>query len=207
MYGFTMTYTKFTIPNLKEIQEEVLNYFKNNPELLKPESKEEYFVQVDTNNTPILKEYLTKHSRSKIVETSTCFLPGHTNLHTHIDGLKKDCDLVPEGKLKANRHVLIIPIENTEETINYWFRNEDVSDSEERIVRRIRPVPPYDFYVSFCDKELEPIAQTTIDRPTFIKSDIYHTVHNLGPKTRLVFIVRFYEQEEYTINDLFDILT
>lgn len=198
-------FIKFDIPELIKIQEEVKTYFKNNSEWTKPDSTKEYFVQVGLDNVPTLRDFLNTRKISQIVETSTCFLPGKTNLHTHIDGLKKECDLVPEGKLKANMHVMIIPIENTLETVNYWFNNDDVSDEDERIVRRIRPVPPYDFYVSFCEKELNPIGSTTIDKPAFIKSDIYHTVHNNGDNTRLVFIVRFYEEEHYTLNDIFNL--
>lgn len=198
-----MLYQKLNVDNLTEIQQEVLNYFKENQHLLRVNYKDEYFVQMDINNLPILKEFLTSRNVSEIVETSTCFLPGKTNLKIHIDGLKKDNGKVPPGRMIANRNVLVIPIENTEETVNYWYKNEDVSDDEERIVNRIRPVAPYDFYVSFSMKNLEPIGSTVIDKPTFIKSDIYHNVHNNTDKTRLVFIVRFYEEEQYTLDDIF----
>ncbi len=198
-----MLYQKFNIENLEDIQKEVLDFFKNNSHLLIPDSKEEYFVQLDLNDLPILKEFLTFRAISPIVETSSCFLPPGEKLKIHIDGLKKDNGNVPPGQMIANRNVLIIPIENTLETVNYWYRNEDVSDEDERIVNRIRPVAPYNFYVSFCKKELEPIGSTTIDKAAFIRSDIYHNVHNNGDKTRLVFIARFYEEQHYKLDDIF----
>lgn len=198
-----MIYQKLNVDNLKEIQNEVIEYFNQNQHLLDLETKEEYFVQIDITNLPILSDFLKSRAISKIVETSTCFLPGKANLKIHIDGLKKDNGKVPPGRMIANRNVLIIPIENTLETINYWYKNEDVDDEDEYIVNRVRPVYPYDFYVSFCTKNLKPIASTVIDKPTFIKSDIYHNVHNNGDKTRLVFIVRFHEEEHFTLDDIF----
>lgn len=196
-------YQKLNVKNLKEIQQEVLDYFKNNQQLVEPDPKHEYFVQIDISNLPILREFLTSRNISEIVETSTCFLPGKMNLKIHIDGLKKNNGKVPAGKMIANRNVLIIPIEHTEDSISYWYKNEDVADDEERIVNRIRPVAPYDFYVSFAMKDLKSIGSTIIDTPAFIKSDIYHSVHNYGSKTRLVFIVRFHEEEHYTLDDIF----
>lgn len=196
-------YQKFNIPNLSDIQKEVLDYFKKHNHLIQEDAEDEYFVQFNIKDLPILNNFLKTRALSEIVETSTCFLPGYKNLRIHIDGLKKDNGKVPKDRMIANRNVLIIPINHTENSINYWYRNEDVSDEDEEIVNRIRPVAPYNFFVSFCTKELNPIASTVIDKPTFIKSDIYHNTHNNGPETRLVFIVRFHEEEHFTLDDIF----
>jgi hypothetical protein len=117
---------------------------------------------------------------------------------THIDGLKKNNGKVPADSMLANQWVMIIPIANTEQTTSYWFKNEDVADEDEIIVNRVRPEPPYDFYVSFAKPELnlQPIDSTVIDKVTFIKSNIYHTVENNGTDTRMVFIVRFKEEKK-----------
>jgi hypothetical protein len=198
-----MYYTKLNVDILPLIKNEVIDYFKRHSDKVIDNPEKEYFVQLNMEELPILNQFLEDYRVSEVVETSSCFLPPYSNLRKHIDGLKTDCDLVPEGKLKANKNVLIIPIENTEDSISYWYNNEDVSDEDETIVRRIRPEPPYDFYVSFCEKELEPVESTTINQMTFIKSDVYHTVHNNGDKTRLVVIIRFKEENHYTLNDIF----
>lgn len=192
-----MLYQKLEVPNLKEIQEEVLNYIKNNS-VERTDAEEEYFVQMDYSKFPKLHEFVFSRTLTNVVETSSCFLPGNKSLMTHIDGLKKNNGKVPEDRMLANQWVMIIPIANTEETTNYWFKNEDVADEDEIIVNRVRPEPPYNFYVSFAKPELklEPIGSTVIDKVTLIKSDIYHTVTNNGPNTRMVFIVRFKEEKK-----------
>ncbi len=202
-----MLYQKINVPQLEQIQREVLEYIDKNS-ILRPDAEEEYFVQMDYSNFPTLHDFVFSRCLTEVVETSSCFLPGNKSLMTHIDGLKKDNGKVPEDRMIANQWVIVIPIANTQETTNYWFRNEDVSDDNEIIVNRIRPEPPYNFWVSFANPELnlEPIGSTTIDKITFIKSDIYHTSVNYGPNTRMVFIVRLKEEKKIydTPEELFD---
>jgi len=192
-----MLYQKLNVPNLKDIQEEVLTYIVEN-NVVQSDAEKEYFVQMDYSKFPKLYEFVFSRTLTTVVETSSCFLPGNKKLLRHIDGLKKDNGKIPAGAMLANQWVMIIPIANTEETINYWFKNEDVTDEDEIVVNRIRPEPPYDFYVSFVkpEVELEPIGSTVIDKVTFIKSDIYHTVINNSNDTRMVFIVRFKEAKK-----------
>lgn len=203
----TLLYQKLNVPNLKDIQEEVLAYIMAN-NVVRPEAEEEYFIQMDYSKFPNLYKFVFSRTLTEVVETSSCFLPGNTRLKTHIDGLKKNNGKVPEDSMLANQWVMIIPIANTEETINYWFKNEDVSDEDERIVNRVRPEPPYDFYVSFAKNQLDlnPIGSTVIDKITFIKSNIYHTVVNNSHDTRMVFIVRFKESKKWYDNpeEMFD---
>lgn len=202
-----LLYQKIDVPNLKEIQEEVLGYIKENS-VIRLDAEDEYFVQMDYSKFPKLHEFVFSRTLTSVVETSSCFLPGHKRLMTHIDGLKKNNGKVPEDSMLANQWVMIIPIANTDETTSYWFRNEDVADDDEIIVNRVRPEPPYNFYVSFAKPELnlEPIDSTVIDKVTLIKSNIYHTVVNNGPNTRMVFIVRFKEAKKVyeTPEEIFD---
>jgi hypothetical protein len=199
----TLLYQKFKAPCLVGVQQEVLNFFEKNPHLVKHDVEGEYFVQMDFNNFPILKDFITSRTVTEIVETSTCFLTKGKSLRRHIDGLKKDNGKVPPGVLIANHWVLVIPIANTMQSISYWFNNNHVQDQDEEIVNRVRPEPPYNFYVSFArdDLELEPIGSTVIDEMTFIRSNIYHNVENNGTDTRLVFIIRFREDEAYSSPD------
>jgi hypothetical protein len=203
----TLLYQKLNVPNLKDIQEEVLTYIMAN-NVVRPQADDEYFVQMDYSKFPKLHEFVFSRTLTNVVETSSCFLPGHKKLMTHIDGLKKNNGKVPADSMLANQWVMIIPIANTEQTISYWFKNEDVADEDEIIVNRVRPEPPYNFYVSFAKSELElqPIGSTVIDQVTFIKSDIYHTVVNNSPDTRMVFIVRFKEEKKRYTNpeEIFD---
>lgn len=192
-----MLYQKIKVPELEQIQQEVLRYIDDNA-IVNPDAEEEYFVQMDYSKFPILYNFIFSRCLTKVIETSSCFLPGHKSLMTHIDGLKKDNGNVPSDRMIANQWVMIIPIANTEKTINYWFNNNDVADEDEIIVNRIRPEPPYNFYVSFANPELKltPIGSTTIDEITLIKSDIYHTSVNNSDATRMVFIVRLHEEKK-----------
>jgi hypothetical protein len=192
-----MLYQKLNVLELDKIQKEVLEFIDKNS-IIRSDAEEEYFVQMDYSNFPTLYNFVFSRCVAEVVETSSCFLPGNAKLGTHIDGLKKDNGKVPKDRMIASQWVMIIPIANTEETTNYWFKNSDVADDQEIIVNRIRPEPPYDFYVSFADPslDLEPIGSTTIDKITFIKSDIYHTSVNHSSKDRIVFIVRLNEENK-----------
>lgn len=194
-----MLYQKLNVSILPQIQNEVLDFFELHPELLQSDATHEYFVQMDFDKFPILKNFIVPRVLTEIVETSTCFLPGNTNLKLHIDGLRTNNENVPTNRLRANQWVMVIPIANTENTINYWYKNEDVRDEDERIVNRVRPEPPYNFYISFVkdDVKIDPIGSTTLTDITLIKSDIYHNVENKSDKTRLVFIIRFREDGIY----------
>ena len=192
-----MLYQKLNVPNLRDIQKEVSEYIVKNS-IERPDEKDEYFVQMDYSKFPNLHNFVFSRAQCEVYETSSCFIPGNTGLKIHIDGLKKDNGKVPSDRMIANQWVMIIPISNTLDSSNYWFKNEDVADDKEIIVNRIRPVFPYDFYVSFADPslKLEPIGSTVIDKVTFIKSDIYHTCVNNSPNTRTVLTVRLKEEKK-----------
>jgi hypothetical protein len=192
-------YQKLNVSILSEIQKEVLDFFEKNPDLIDVNATREYFVQMNFDNFPLLKSFIIPRTITKVVETSVCFLPGNNKLRIHIDGLKKDNGRVPNGVAIANQFVLIIPISNTLESINYWYDNNMVEDKDENIVNRVRPEPPYDFYVSFANDnlDLKPVENTIIDKMTFIRSNIYHNVENTSNDTRIVFIIRFHEEPNF----------
>ena len=195
----TDLFQKINIPNLKIIQEETIEFFDKNPHLIRHDAIEDYFVHVPFEKFPILKKILESRSKLEINETSVYFVPPHSKSKIHIDGLKKDNGKIPKGMMMAHQYVLIIPIANYDQTINYWYNNEDVKDNDERIHNHIREQFPYNFYVSFVKDNIEPIpiGSTKIDTATFIKSNIYHRVDNRSDYTRMAFVIRFKELEYY----------
>jgi hypothetical protein len=203
----TDLYQKLNIPNFKEIQQEALAFFEKNPNIIRKGSTEDYFIHVPFNEFPLLKKFLESRAKIEINETSINFIPANSKSKIHIDGLKKDNGKVPNGMIIAHQYVLILPILNYEESVNYWYSNEDVSDDDEWIYNHIREQFPYNFFVSFVKEgvPLAPIGNTTIDKPTFIKSNIYHRVDNLGSKVRMVFVIRFKEIDYYeSLDQVFD---
>jgi hypothetical protein len=197
----TDLYQKLNVPNLCDIQKEIISFFNTHPDLERPDSKEDYFIHVPLHELTAVREFLEPRAKLEINETSVYFIPPHTKTKIHIDGLKKDNGKVPEGSIISHQYVLIIPIENSNDSINYWYNNNDVADNQERIHNHIRQQYPYNFYVSFVkdDIELDPIGSTVLDKPAFIKSNIYHRVDNTNnSKTRKVLVIRFKELDYYT---------
>ena len=197
----SLCYQKFNIPNFQDMQKEVVGFFENNSHLLLDHN--EYFVHVPFDGFPLLKHFVESRAKIEINETSVYFIAPYCSSKIHIDGLKKDNGKVPEGMMMAHQWVLILPVKGYENSISNWYSNDDVSDEDERIHNHVRDQFPYNFYVSFVKDHinLKPIETTTLDRPTFIKSNIYHDVHNNGPETRIVFIIRFRELEPYESSD------
>jgi hypothetical protein len=195
-------YQKFNIPNFSDIQKEVLDFFEENSHLIRKD-EEEYWAHVELSEFPLLKQFLESRAKIEIIETSVNFIAPHYKSKTHIDGLKKDNGKVPEGMMIAHQWVLILPIRNYEDSVSNWYSNDDVSDEDERIYNHVRDQYPYNFYVSFVKDhmKLTPIETTTLNSPTFIKSNIYHDVNNNGPAPRMVFLIRFKELEFYESSD------
>jgi hypothetical protein len=194
-------YQKFNIPNFTDIQKEVLDFFERNSQLLRDDT--EYFVHVPLDGFPLLKQFIGNRAKIEINETSVYFIAPGVKSKIHIDGLKKDNGKVPEGMMIAHQWVLILPVSGYENSVSNWYSNDAVADEDERIHNHVRDQFPYNFYVSFVKDHIavNPIETTTLDRPTFIKSNIYHDVHNNGPETRKVFIIRFRELEPYESAD------
>ena len=194
-------YQKFNIPNFADIQKEVLDYFEENSHLIRDDK--EYFVHIPLDGFPLLQKFLKNRTKIEINETSVYFIDPHYKSKIPIDGLKKDNGKVPEGMMIAHQWVLILPVCGYENSVSNWYSNDDVSDEDERIHNHVRDQFPYNFYVSFVKDHVKvnPIETTTLDGPSFIKSNIYHDVHNNGAEIRMVFIIRFRELEPYESAD------
>lgn len=191
-------FQKLNIDELSSIQQETLTYFVEHPDLEKTDSSEDYFIHIPL--LPKIKEFLQPRARIEINETSVYFIPAHSKTRIHIDGLKKDNGKVPEGAIISHQYVLIIPIENCNESVNYWYSNSDVADNQEDIYNHVREQYPYNFFVSFVKDGVEPspIGSTIMDLPAFIKSNIYHRVDNTkNSKVRKVLVIRFKELDYY----------
>jgi hypothetical protein len=200
-------YKKLTIPNFKELQKECLDFFKKNSNLIRKDNKEDYFVHVPFDQFPLLKSFLEPRAKIEINETSVYFVPPYGKSKTHIDGLKKDNGKVPGSMMIAHQYVFILPVCGYKDTVSNWYSNNDVSDNDERIHNHVRKQFPYNFYVSFVKDhiKLNPVGSTNLDCPAFIKSNIYHDVHNNGPETRMAFVIRFKELEYYeSLDRVFD---
>jgi hypothetical protein len=199
-------YQILNIPELNDIQQETLDYFVEHPELEQIDSSEDYFVHIPL--LPVAKKFLLPRAQIEINETSVYFIPPHAITKIHIDGLKKDNGKVPRGSIIAHQYVLIIPIENYKKSINYWYNNNDVADDQEQIYNHVREQYPYNFFVSFVKDgiELDSVGSLVMDKPAFIKSNIYHRVDNSNnPKTRKVLVIRFREIDYYdSLDSVFD---
>ena len=119
----TDLYQKLNIPNFKEIQQEALAFFEKNPDIIRKDSTEDYFIHVPFNEFPLLKKFLESRAKIEINETSVNFIPANSRSKIHIDGLKKDNGKVPDGMIIAHQYVLILPILNYEESVNSQIKN------------------------------------------------------------------------------------
>jgi hypothetical protein len=220
-------YQKLNVSNFKEIQQEAIAYLKSHPEIIKDDLNTDDFFHVSLDDFPILKSFLDPRIKTRIQETSFCLVPAKFETAKHIDGLKKDDDRKLYNQVRdvvlnhpefeslgidvsnlpiANQFVMIIPLINYEDTNSYWYNNNDVADSDERIDLYTRKEYPYSFFVSFVKPEvsINPIGSTKVDCITFIRSNIFHNVSNQGSDTRVVFVIRFTEHRHYeSLEDVF----
>lgn len=215
------------VSEFQQMKNETLSYINNHPEIIRDNPSSEYFVHVPLDQFPAIESFLKARVKTKINETSICFVPPNFTSTMHIDGIRKDKDNFYRDKVKArilekqvdnitshdidkfpvaNQYVLIIPIANYENTISSWYTN-DLDDNDEIVYQHTREQYPYQFYISFTKDYVvkEPIETTILKSPTFIKSDIYHNVSNNSNDTRIAVVVRFMEYDHYSsVNDIFD---
>lgn len=222
-------YQKLNVPELKGIQQEILDYIDQHPEIIKNINRV-YFADILFKEFPILNSFLSPRLKTHIYQTSICFTPPYCDSDIHIDGLradkkwhhvvyssstlkliKKHTEFFPEGTdfnklLPSAQYVMVIPIKDYEGSITQWYET-DVPDIDETIVNNVKPSYPYNFHLSLLKKEAGvPIGNTCIDHVTFIKSNLYHAIVNQQSKTRIAVIVRFIEYHEYgSVNEMFDL--
>ena len=197
-------FQKINIPDLKSIQQEVLDYLAQNPELENcDDNLDEHFLRFPL--LPKLRSFLLSKAKIEVIPEQVVHVVfPYKKSKIHVDGLKKPLGKkmpwVTNHALIAHQYVLIIPVQHTEISLNYWYRNEDVADDQEFIHHHLREYYPYDLHLSFLKDgiDLKPIGSTSIDKPTFVKSNIYHQVDNSkNSEVRKVIVIRFKEMESY----------
>lgn len=199
-------YLKLNIDCLIEIQNEILDYFVRNPDKYVPiDADSEHVVRPSLNEFPILSNFILPRVKTKITDFAISFLPGNSKMPIHIDGSKKP--MTDSTMPHTTQYVLIIPISDCNDTINYWYDNEDVTDEMETITLVDIPIPPYQFHRSSIDFGKEPEASETvcIDSPVVINATVFHTAINYGTKPRLTIRFRIQEERWYEhYNEVFE---
>jgi hypothetical protein len=225
------TYQKLNVPDLELIQNEALEYIKTHrPELLGDDVvTDEYFI-LSIEDFPILKSFLDPRVITHIEEIGLVCVPPKTEMVIHLDGIRKDPDRKFFNQLKETiinhpdskslnlkeeldklptplcvQFAMMVPILNYENTINYWYNNDDVSDDSEVVWKADRNTYPYSFFLTYLKPNilLNPIDSTNINCITFIKTDIFHNVYNRGSKTRMAFTIKFAYQNYASLEEMF----
>jgi hypothetical protein len=224
-------YQKINAPQFELIQNEALEYIKSHhPDLLGNDVvTDDYFI-LSIDDFPILKSFLNPRVTTYIEEIGLVCVPPKTKMVIHLDGVRKDKNgeffnqvketiinhpdyarLDLETKLSklpqpfCVQFAMMIPILNYKDTVSYWYSNEDVGDDDEVIWKAEREKYPYSFFASYLkpDVILNPISSTNIDQITFIKTDIFHNVHNQGTTTRMAFTIKFGYQNYESLEEMF----
>jgi len=219
-------FLKLNVPNFSEMQKEVLDYLKKYPNLI-IENDGEQHAHVPLDQFPIVCSVFAPRTKTKINEISIGVVPPKHSTTIHIDGLREDTSHFYRNQIKktvqdhpdrsyddidweefpfSNQFVLIIPISNYEESINYWYNVTNTTDNEITHYYE-RKQFPYKWWLNFyTDPDTAiPIEKVIIDRPTFIRSDIYHNVTNNGTGNRLALIIRIFEYRRYSsLDQVFD---
>jgi hypothetical protein len=220
-------FLKLNVPNFPEMQMEIIDYLKKYPDLLPREVTAERFVHIPLSEFPIAYSVFSPRAKNKIYETSIGIVPPNHSTTIHIDGLREDPnhfytnqiektvrdqpdrsfdDIVWEEYPPNNQYVLIIPIINYEKSMNYWYEVTNKKDKE--IIHYNERIQfPFKWWLNYyTDPDTAvPIEKVLIDKPTFIRSDIYHNIKNYGTVNRLVLIVRIFEYKKYSsLDQVFD---
>lgn len=220
-------FLKLNVPNFPEMQKEILDYLKKHPDLIPAHVSSEHFVHIPLAEFPTVYSVFATRAKNKIYETSIGIVPPNHSTTIHVDGLREDPNHFYTNQIEQtvrdqadrsfddidwneyppnNQFVLIIPISNYEKSTNYWYDVTNKIDNE--IIHCFeRKQYPYKWWLNFytdLDTAI-PIEKVLIDKPTFIKSDIYHNVKNYGTVNRLVLIVRIFEYKKYSsLDQVFD---
>lgn len=109
--------------------------------------------------------------------------PKFKQLNPHIDGGEKG---VPYP------FSLNLPIIGAENTTTIWYDSSDVSNQ-----RKLSTVDHYysTGIIAKNSKKLKEVYKQTIDKPTFIKTDIFHAVKNPNSTTRIMLTFRWQNRE------------
>ena len=170
-----LLYRKLNVENFEFIQTE-LEYATKDAVL-----DNKRFWDVDTNwietNAPTLYSFLSSRVKIPIRLCRFYLTPEFGSLKPHVDGLTNTRS--PIG--------LNIPISGCENTTMSWYKcpEDNFIDG------------PFGFGGITASKVVNPgklsfIESTTINCPTFVRTDVVHGVTNMNPTHRLVLSIRFF---------------
>ena len=230
MYKQT-AYQKLNVPEFESIQNEAFEYLnKHYPELLSDNTITDGYFILSINDFPILKSFLDPRVTTCIEEIGLVCVPPDTGTPIHLDGIRKDSDRKFFNQVKETiinhpdfnrlnlktkldklplpfcvQFAMMVPVLNYKDTVSYWYSNDDVGDDDEIIWMGEREKYPYSFFASYLKPNvvLNPISSTNIDCITFIKTDIFHNVHNQGTTTRMALTIKFGYQDYESLEEMF----
>jgi hypothetical protein len=202
-------FIELNIPEYKNIQQEVIEYLAKNPQCQVNDSYGEVSHNITLDDVPSLKTFISSRVKSKITDMKVSSIPSNSGIEVHIDGLRERIvqnDPVLDSMPFSQKYVFIIPISGYENTKNIWINNSDVSVEDELIKEINVKTFPFKFYRSSLkpDVEIEPSMTKVLDKPVFIRSDMFHSFYNYGPETRISLRMRFLEQLNCELSDIFD---
>lgn len=135
-----------------------------------------------SNKCPLLKKFLEERTQCPIRFYRFYFTPPEGYLGVHTDG-----NIWNPSTISLN-----FPIANTENTKMLWYTTPEENmkhgifgKAETKNVLELTSSVPKDL------KLLKEIDSTVIDCPTFVRTDVLHSVENLNPTVRIVLSVRF----------------
>lgn len=185
-----LLYKKLNVDSFEVFRQELENFTKD-----KVLEKARYWdVPWETFKTEIPTFYNFVMARKKLpVRLCRFYLtPPFDYLKPHIDGLSND--RAPLG--------LNIPILGYDNTLMTWYdcSDDNLEDGffgfNKVTASRIK-----DFTL------IKPVEKTVIDCPTFVRTDVAHSVYNFKPTPRLVLSLRFYYAKSYgrEFHEVFDL--
>ena len=167
-------FLKLNIPNLLEMQQEVLDYLKKHPEYdLSGTLNTETWSQIPLDQFPTIYSFVATRSKNKIYETALRTVPPDFSTDIHVDGLREDPDRFYTKQIEQavrnqpdrsyddidwnkwpphSQYVLIIPISNYEDSINCWY---DASNTPGKEITHFyeRKEFPFKFWINFYTAE------------------------------------------------------
>lgn len=203
-------FIELNIPEYDKIQQEVLEYLNKNPDKnAKPSSYGEVSYNITLEDIPTFHKFIEPRIRSRITDIKVSSITGDSGIETHIDGLKTRIiqnDTILDAMPFSQKYVLILPISGFENTKNEWYNNDDLREEDELIKEITVKSFPFKFYRSSLKPgvTLNPVMTKILDKPAFIRADMFHNFYNYGPETRISIRVRFLEQLNCELSDLFD---
>ena len=130
---------------------------------------------------PISYEWIESVKEREIQFIRFHLTPPQGKLNIHIDGTIEN----------PRVHALNIPVINYENALMKWYDYSDKSNWKNDYVE-----PRYELFnskggVPIDTSKCKVVEQTVIDRPTFLRTDIPHSIDNPNDGTRVILSIRF----------------